>query len=217
MAAFMDRASNCYDTLHPYATQTIRIHAHRLARATVIPGMSAADYEQQLALDLWRRLPAYRPERAALATFIDRVVRRRVCEFLTAAQTAARRAERQSMSLDGAAGGEEHGDNPAARLSTADRLWAHADDLEHDAGLRHDLRRFVAMLPPALKRCCSILTNGSVGEAARKEGLHRSSHYDAVARLRHKAHEAGLRDYLRHPDKSENGSVSKYQERCVRT
>jgi DNA-directed RNA polymerase specialized sigma24 family protein len=208
----MEHLRNCYDAIHPDATQTIRIHAHRLARATLIPGMTAADYEQQLALDLWRRLPVYDPKRAALATFIDRVVRRRACDFLTAAQTAARRAERQSVSLDGAAGGEAHGEGPAARLSTADRLWGHADELEHDTGLRHDLGRFVAKLSPALKRCCAILTNSSIGEAVRKEGLHRSSHYEAVARLRRKAREAGLRDYLGDPDKSKDGSVSKDRE-----
>ena len=93
-AALMEHLRNCYDAIHPDATQTIRIHAHRLARATLIPGMTAADHEQQLALDLWRRLPVYDPKRAALATFIDRVVRRRVSDFLTAAQTVARRAER---------------------------------------------------------------------------------------------------------------------------
>ena len=64
---------------------------------------------------------------------------------------------------------ESDGEGPAARLSTADRLWGHADELEHDAGLRHDLGRFVAKLSPALKRCCAILTNGSIGEAVRKE------------------------------------------------
>jgi Sigma-70 region 2 len=212
----MEHLRNCYDAIHPYATQTIRTHAHRLARTTLIPGMTAADYEQQLALDLWRRLPVYDPKRAGLATFIDRVVRRRVCDFVAAAHTAARCAERQAVSLEAADGGERC-DGLAERLSTADRLWGHADDLEHDVGLRHDLSRLIAVLPPALKRCCAILANGSIGEAVRKEGLHRSSYYEAVSRLRRKAREAGLRDYLGDPDKSETASVSKYRERRVRT
>ena len=214
-AALMEHLRNCYDAIHPYATQTIRTHAHRLARTTLIPGMTAADYEQQLALDLWRRLPVYDPKRAGLATFIDRVVRRRVCDFLTAAQATARRVERQTVSLDQTGdGGDESG--LTGRLSTADRLWGPADRLEHDVGLRHDLGRFVGMLPPALKRCCAILANGSIGEAVRQEGLHRSSHYEAVSRLRRKAREAGLRDYLGDPDKSEIAPVSKYRERRVR-
>jgi len=57
----MERLRNCYDALHPYATQTIRIHAERLARGTLFPGMTAEDHQQQLAVDLWRRLSAYDP------------------------------------------------------------------------------------------------------------------------------------------------------------
>jgi hypothetical protein len=211
-AAFMDRGSDCYDTLHPYATQTIRIHAHRLARATVIPGMSAADYEQQLALDLWQRLPAYKPERAGLATFIDRTVRHRVCSFFTAAKAAAHCGERQGISLDS----EEEGRRLATRLSTAEGLWERAGELEHEVGLRHDLARFVASLPPALERCLAILTSGSIGVAVRREKLHRSSYYEALDRLRRSARQAGLHDYLSDPDKSKNGSVSKYRERRAR-
>lgn len=211
-AAFMDRASNCYDALHPYATQTIRIHAHRLARTTVIPGMSAADYEQQLALDLWQRLPRYKPERAGLATFIDRAVRHRVCGFFTAAQAVARSSERRAISLQG----DDEGRRLAAKLRIDDGLWERADDLEREVGLRHDLTRFVASLPPALERCLAILTSGSIGVAARKEKLHRSSYYEALDRLRRSARQAGLYDYLGHPDKSKNGSVSKYRERRAR-
>ena len=212
----MEHLRNCYDAIHPYATQTIRIHAQRLARGTLFPSMTAEDHQQELALDLWRRLPAYDPERAGLATFIDRIVRRRVCDLIAAAQTTGSRGERQTMSLDSTGdGGDESG--LAGRLSTDDRLWGPLERLEHDVALRHDLGRFAGMLPPALKRCCAILANGSIGEAVRKEGLHRSSHYEAVCRLRRKAREAGLRDYLGDPDKSESGSVSKYRERRVQT
>jgi RNA polymerase sigma-70 factor (ECF subfamily) len=204
----MEQLRNCYDAIHPYATQTIRIHAQRLARGTLFPNMTAEDHQQELALDLWRRLPAYDPERAGLATFIDRIVRRRVCDLITAAQTTGSRGERQTMSLDSAGDGDDES-SLADRLSTADRLWGHADELEHDAGLRHDLGRFIAALSPALKRCCAVLAHGSIGEAVRNEGLHRSSHYEALGRLRRKAREAGLRDYLVDPDKSRSGSVGK--------
>jgi hypothetical protein len=208
----MDRVSNCYHALHPYATKTIRIHARRLARATVIPGLSAADYEQQLALDLWQRLPAYNPERAGLATFVDRTVRNRVCGFLTAAEAVARSSERRAISLEG----DEEGRRLAARLSMADGPWEHADDLEHEVGLRHDLACFVASLPPALERCLAILASGSIGVAVRKEQLHRSSYYEALDRLRRRARAAGLHDYLGDPDKSKSGSASKYRERRAR-
>ena len=82
--------------------------------------------------------------------------------------------------------------------------------------LRHDLGRFIALLPPALRRCCAILMSGSVGEAIQKENLHRSSYYEALGRLRCRAREAGLHHYLGDPDKSKNGPVSNLGERPAR-
>ena len=168
--------------------------------------------EQQLALDLWQRLPRYKPERAGLATFIDRAVRHRVCGFFTAGQAVARSSDRRAISLEG----DDEGRRLAARLRIADGLWERADDLEREVGLRHDLARFVASLPPALERCLAILTSGSIGVAARKENLHRSSYYEALDRLRRRARQAGLHEYLGDPDKSENGSVRNHRERPAR-
>ena len=210
----MDRLRNRYDVLHPYATQTIRFHAQRLARGTLFPGMTAEDHQQELALDLWRRLPAYDPERAGLATFIDRIVRRRVSDLITSAHTAARDGERQTISLDSAEDGD--GTGLSDQVSTSEGLWAGPADLEHEVSLRHDLGRFIALLPPALRRCCAILISGSVGEAIHEEKLHRSSYYEALGRLRRRAREAGLHRYLGDPDKSENRSVSNHRERPAR-
>jgi len=165
----MERLNHCYDLLHPYATHTIRFHAQRLARGTLFPGMTAEDHQQELALDLWRRLPAYDPERAGLATFIDRIVRRRVSDLITSAHTAARGGERQTMSLDTA--DDADGAGLADRLSTSEGPWAGPADLEHEVSLRHDLGRFIALLPPALRSCCAILISGSVGEAIQKESV----------------------------------------------
>jgi RNA polymerase sigma-70 factor (ECF subfamily) len=210
----MERLRNYYDVLHPYATQTIRFHAQRLARGTLFPGMTAEDHQQELALDLWRRLPAYDPERAGLATFIDRIVRRRVSDLITSAHTAARGGERQTMSLDSTEDGEDAG--LADQFSTSEGLWAGPADLEHEVSLRHDLGRFIALLPPALRRCCAILMSGSVSEAIQKEKLHRSSYYEALGRLRRRARDAGLHHYLGDPDKSESGSVDNHRERPAR-
>jgi len=47
---------NRYDGLDPQAIRTVRIHARRLARRNVIPDMETEDYEQELMLDLYRRI-----------------------------------------------------------------------------------------------------------------------------------------------------------------
>jgi DNA-directed RNA polymerase specialized sigma24 family protein len=186
----MDRVSNRYDALHPYATKTIRIHAHRLAREQVIPGMAAEDYEQELAADLWRRIPAYDPDRATLPTFIDRLVRNRVAGFFAAAQAAKRQHERQLVAFD------ELKDEAGRAGGVKTSSWVAASDLADEVGLRHDVGGFKTNLPPALKRYCAILMSGSITEAISKYGLHPSSYYDGLGRLRRRALEAGLDAYL---------------------
>jgi hypothetical protein len=186
----MEQQRNRYDILHPYATTTIRIHAQRLARDRVIPGMAREDYEQELAADLWRRLPAYRAELASLATYIDRVVRNRVSGFHVAAQAAARRHEREALVHPPADEWElERGMVVGGELMVPERL-------PEEVSLRHDLARFIAALPPALHRCCVIVTSESIGKALRGHGLHPSTYYENLRRLRHRAREAGLHEYL---------------------
>jgi DNA-directed RNA polymerase specialized sigma24 family protein len=186
----MEQQRNQYDVLHPYATTTIRIHARRLARDQVIPGMAAEDYEQELAADLWRRLPTYNPQRASLPTFIDRLVRNRVAGFLAAARAAKQRHERELVAFEES----KHDAERAAGVKTSS--WVADSNLTDEAGLRHDVGRFKTNLPPALKRCCAILMSGSITEAISKYGLHPSSYYDGLGRLRRRALEAGLDAYL---------------------
>jgi DNA-directed RNA polymerase specialized sigma24 family protein len=186
----MEQQRNQYDVLHPYATTTIRIHARCLARDQVIPGMAAEDYQQELAADLWRRLPTYNPQRASLPTFIDRLVRNRVAGFLAAARAAKRRHERELVAF------EESKDDAERAAGVKTSSWAADSNLTDEAGLRHDVGRFKTNLPPALKRCCAILMSGSITEAISKYGLHPSSYYDGLGRLRRRALEAGLDAYL---------------------
>ncbi len=178
------------DVFHPYATTAIRVHAQRLARSQVMPSMAREDYEQELSLDLWRRLAAYQPERAGLATFIDRVVRNRAARFHMTAKAAAYRHERLELFV------RRRDENAVTPQPELDDPTAPAESFTDAAHLRHDMARFTASLPPALQRCCAILQSGATGEAIRQHGLHRSSHYDALRRLRRRAHDAGLHDYL---------------------
>lgn len=188
----MEQQRNQYDVLHPYATTTIRIHARCLARDQVIPGMAAEDYEQELAADLWRRLPTYDPKRASLPTFIDRLIRNRVAGFFAAARAAKRRHERELVAFDESKDDAER----AGGVKTGNGGWISVGNLADEVSLRHDVRRFKTNLPPALKRCCAILMSGSITEAISNYGLHSSSYYEGLGRLRRRALEAGLDAYL---------------------
>ena len=190
MAKSMEQQRTREDVFHAYATTTIRIHSQRLARLQVMPSMAREDYEQELVLDLWRRLAAYQPERASLTTYIDRVVRNRAARFFMSAKSAAYRHERQALAV------HTIDENAVTPRVDPEGPTSCAETFTDAADLRRDLARFTATLPPALQRCCAILQSGATGEAIRQHGLHRSSHYDALRRLRSRARDAGLYEYL---------------------
>ncbi|MDO9502719.1 sigma factor [Falsiroseomonas sp.] len=170
----------------------IRSKARRLARTAYLPGMDAEDIEQDLILDLWRRRHRFNPERASFRTFADRIVAHRVATLTS--PTARLRAERTMVCLDAPLDDPEGG-------TLADTLTqpVDVDGCDTDPEMALDVRRFVASLTPALRRCCSILAAPNVVEATAAAGLHRSSVYENAGRLRKLAAAAGLRDYVAAP------------------
>jgi DNA-directed RNA polymerase specialized sigma24 family protein len=177
----------------PRVLKHIRTTARRLTGDKAIPGMDAQDIEQDLVLDLWRRRAAFDPSRATFRTFADRVVAHRVATLT--GPTVRLAAERATLSLDLPAANDDGDATLADILSDPDE----PADLDEQHGLRLDVRRFVAGLTPALKRCCAILLAPNVTEAAAAAGLHRSSVYESAQRLRRLAAAAGLQDYVGGP------------------
>jgi len=166
----------------------IRNTAQRLARTGNLPGMDADDIEQDLFLDLWRRRGAFDPTKASFPTFVDRVVAHRVATLTY--PTARLKAERRHAWIDAPI--EE--DDGAATLADTLADPTAPTDISH--GLALDMRRFVEGLTPALRRCCEILLVPNLKEAAAIAGLHRSSVYENMHRLRRMAAHAGLQEYL---------------------
>ena len=187
---------NRYDGLHPAAVSSIRYHAKRLARCNTVPGMDIGDYEQHLALQLLRRSERYDDRRASFATFADRVVRSQSASL--ASPTEARSHEREMLSLDDILpNSTDDGDGTLHDLISGNECVSSTHDgSAHDvADLHVDLARFFESLPPALRRCLGWLVAGGV-EAAIRDGLHRSSFYEARGRLRARAMAYGLAEYL---------------------
>ncbi len=171
----------------------IRNHIHttanRLAKCGGVPGMDAQDIEQDLFLDLWHRRHAFDPTKASFRTFADRVISNRVATL--ACPTIRLKAERQLVWLDQPIDDEQH--------TLADTLPDPAAVSDQDHGLTLDVKRFVAGLSPAMRRCCAILTAPNIREASANAGLHRSSFYENVQRLRKLAEAAGLKEYVAAP------------------
>jgi len=101
--------------------------------------------------------------------------------------TSRRKAERQPVALDDYVDDDE-------QQTLADTLADPAALSEVDQALTIDMKRFIAGLPPALQRCCTILLTPNRREASMEAGIHRSSVYESAHRLRKPAEAAGLRE-----------------------
>jgi RNA polymerase sigma-70 factor (ECF subfamily) len=176
--------------LAPRTRKHIRNTARHLARCHSVPGMDAADIEQDLFMDLWRRRGAFDPAKASFATYADRIIAHRVATLTSA--SSRRAAECRQVALDDCIDAD-------GRQTVADTLADPAALSEADQALAIDMKRFVASLPPALLRCCTILLAPNRRDASMQAGIHHSSVYEAAHRLRKLAEAAGLREYISAP------------------
>jgi hypothetical protein len=187
---------NRYSGLHPVAVSSLHCHASRLARVNAVPGMDREDYEQELALHLLKRIEQYDEARGSAPTFISRVIENRAKSFR--APTQAKTVERCMLSLDESV--DSTGEDEVALedlVSTEQSLWpaSHLSPSER-MDLQIELNRLVPRLPRGSRRCLQWLTAGGL-QAALHSGVHRSSFYDALERLRAHAQRHGLEEYLR--------------------
>jgi len=182
--------------------KNICFNANRLASRAAVPGMMRGDYRQDLALDLVQRSAWYEPIRASFPTFADRVISHRAA--VLAQPTAMGRLERTAISFD-AIVLDEDGNG----VSVLDRLADDAPPVDEVAFARIDLDRFLHRLPSELLQCCAMLEGGAIGKEAKAAGIHRSTAYERISRLRAEAVEAGLDVYVeRVPDRFESTPVS---------
>jgi len=182
---------------HSRVSRNIRIRAARLARSGVIPGMDAEDIEQDLRLDLIRRIPCFDETRASFETFADRLIAHRVASL--AATTAAKRADRSMKSLEApiAPDGEDGGLTLADVTPEDAALYApSALGLAAGNGLGYDVALLLHALSPSCRSVAIALGNMSVAEAASALGLHRSSVYARIVKIREVATGLGLQEYF---------------------
>lgn len=182
---------------HSRVSRNIRIQAARLARSGAPCGMDAEDIEQDLRLDLIRRMARFDATRASFETFADRLIAHRIASL--AATTAAKRAERSMKSLETpiAPDGEDGGLTLADITPEDAALHASAASGAADStGLGHDVFLLLHALSPGCRAVAIALGNMSAAEAARALGLHRSSVYARIALIRKAAIKLGLQEYF---------------------
>lgn len=168
-------------SLSDYAATVIRNKARRLVGQFSFTATDRADIEQDLAVHILKQLRNFDPRRGNQATFIRRIVDSKVASMIRH-RTAMRRDVRRATSI------EKLVDRPIADSLPA--LWHAPPDLAIDMSPVNE------SLDSDARQLCSMLSRGSIAEAARCLGLTRAEARTRVARLRKLLTDAGLDVYL---------------------
>ncbi len=192
---------NRYDEgIDPYAVEIIRFKARQLVGQAGFTASDRDDLEQELILDLLRRLPKYDPSRAKRNTFIARLVDHKIATLIEAQKAVRRDYRRRTCSLNERFKDEDG--HVAERVETLDQedylLGAGIEpgQPEELRALVLDVAAVVETLPPELRELCRRLGQETVTEVSRDTGVSRATLYESVTRLRKIFEDTGLKNYL---------------------
>ena len=202
-------SENRFEGIDEYAAKLIRYKARQLARRSDFSESDQEDLEQEMVLDLLRRLPRYDQRRAQRNTFIARIVEHKIATLIDYRRAAKRDCRREGLSLN-----REFDDgegNTTDSLQTVDqeaylrRLGIAFRPQRDQVDLRLDLESALQRLPADLRSLCELLRSKSVREISQTVGIPRPSIYDAIKRVKARLVEEGFQEILR-PDPTHRDS-----------
>ncbi|MDH4201381.1 MAG: hypothetical protein OEV87_00610 [Phycisphaerae bacterium] len=187
-----------------YAETTIEILAKELIGKCGITPDDLEDIEQEMMIDLLRRLGNYDRSKAKLTTFIKRVLERKIANILRQRCTEKEFLNRSCLSLEKSI---QSYDTPGEHITLGDTVTTEYYDKtvrgkmrsrEDERQLVFDVRQIVAVFPDELRIACEHLLSGkSVSETANLVGIKRSTFYEKVlAPIREAFQAADLKNYL---------------------
>ena len=195
--------------LNGYAREVIRHKARQLIGKYGFIRDDYEDLQQEMTLDLLRRLGKYDPEKAVLATFVGQIVDHKISTLIRHKKQEKRDYRCQVCSLDAPV------ENGTGETFDMDEILSQ-DDFDQQVGrhdgthadrldLTMDLSRAMSELPDDLRQLAVRLQSQTMAEIARELGVPRTRLYDkGITRLRKLFEDKGLREYLgssRHIDK----------------
>jgi RNA polymerase sigma-70 factor (ECF subfamily) len=171
------------------------------------------DLEQEMVIDLLRRLPRFDPTLSKRETFITRVVEHHVATLVESQKAGIRDYRQVAGSLDerrtDSNGQTSEGPAVLDQDEYVRETIASARRSEDLHALRMDLRRVLADLPVDLRALCERLQSGNVTDISRETGVPRGTVYEAIRKLRTRFERAGLAAYLEPSDTSRRAPVGK--------
>ena len=189
---------NTYAGIDPYAVRVVRLTTHALVKRGGIPAADRQDVEQELMLDLLRRLPRFDASRASLRTFTARVVAHCATRIVAAAWEA-RRMARRTESLH-----EEVEDGQGGRVEQWETLDTDCDRRRpgrqsadgESLDLRLDVDALLSDLPREMRELCEGLRRHSVAGLGRATETARGRLWRRVPSVRARFVAAGIDAYL---------------------
>jgi len=191
---------NRYHGIEEYAVKLIQHKAYQLVGNAGFTDSDREDIEQDLLMDLLSRLPDYDPELAERATFITRIVNRRVARILEKRSAWRRDYRLNEFSLNE---NDWEDDNSVERhenigedeyLLRTGKQELPTNDLRD---LIIDVNRVLEILPPEFRDLCERLKTKTVAEVSRETGIPRGTIYESIQKVRELFQNAGLKDYLK--------------------
>ena len=191
---------NCFKGIDDYAVRLIKHKARQLARRSDFSESDRQDIEQELVLDLLRRFPNYRPDRAQRSTFIARIIEHKVATLLEARRREKRGGHVRTRSLS-----DQVRDDEGKAVELADtvgeqdyfrRTGQHPRQGGGLCDLCMDVQTVLARLSPEHRRLCDLLQTMSVAAASRELRIPRGTVYEDIKKLRAIFEDAGLRRFL---------------------
>jgi RNA polymerase sigma-70 factor (ECF subfamily) len=199
-----------------HAENLIRHKARQLVGTYGFTEADRDDLEQELRVDLMRRLGKFNPAKAKLSTFTARVVEHCIATIIEARKAAKRDYRECDCSFnepltfeDGDDG--ELGDTIACetymrRLSPASAGHVTRRDMSIDVA------SVLALLPQEQQRLCALLREHTVLEISDICQIPRGTIYDRIKEIRIVFEDAALGDYVRRrSDRSSRGPVGDVQ------
>ena len=191
---------NKYDDIDSYAVEIIRLKARQLVGQAGFTVADRDDLEQELILDLLRRLPKYDPSRAKRNTFIARLVDHKIANLIEAQKAVSRDYRRCTCSLNERFKDEDV--RVAERVEKLDQegyllgTGVEPGAAEELRALALDVAAVVETLSPELRELCRRLGQETVTGISRDTGVPRATLYQSVKKLREIFADAGLENYL---------------------
>lgn len=187
--------------LEGYARDVIRHKAWQLIGKYGYTRDDYDDLKQDLMLDLLRRIGKYDPDRAALSTFVSRIVDRKISNLIRHRRQEKRDYRRQVCPLDAQVedqDGESRGlDEIVSQDAYDDEVGRHDLPEAVRSDLKLDISQALDELPAELLDLAHRLQTKTMAEIARELGVPRSTLYEkGIARLRKIFEDKGLREYL---------------------